>query len=49
MRWGQGWRILILWDSTEKSDFRGEGGGHEKSIYRGKLPKKGGLDKSLQI
>ena len=35
--------ILILWGFPEKSNFRGRGGGgHEKPMYRGELPKKGG-------
>ena len=31
---------------NEKSDFKGDGGVHEKPIYRGELPKKvGGMAK----
>ena len=35
-------KLLIFWGFTEKSDF--QGGGHEKPIQRGGLPKKVGLD-----
>ena len=39
-----GRKILKLWDSLKNWIFRGV---HEKPIYRGELPEKGGMD-SLQ-
>ena len=47
--WGYGWKILILLEFTEKSDFfEWEGVNEKKTMFGGESPKKGGLD-SLQI
>ena len=35
MGWGKGLKILISWAFTEKSDFRGEGGGVTENQYLG--------------
>ena len=50
MGWGWGWKILILYRFTENPVYRGdgEGGGHEKLIYKRELPNKGGLGQFAQ-
>ena len=40
MGWGSGWKILILWDITEKSDLKCM----KNQCIGCELPKKGGLD-----